>query len=55
MELEQFENQQIKPLLLLNITDKVLLTEVNHELKTNNLDSISQQVSIINLSLLKFD
>tara|TARA_R110001606_G_scaffold378217_1_gene537731 strand:- start:177 stop:1457 length:1281 start_codon:yes stop_codon:yes gene_type:complete len=55
MELEQFENQQIKPLLLLNIPDKELLTEVNHELKTNNIDSISHQVSIINLSLLKFD
>ncbi|MDX1829303.1 MAG: hypothetical protein R3342_07130 [Lutibacter sp.] len=54
IELEQFKNQPIKPILLLNIPDKELLTEVNHELKIKNRDAISRQVSIINLSLLKF-
>ena len=54
LELEEFKGQPIKPILLVNIPDKELLTEVNHELKTKNRDAISQQVNIINLSLLKF-
>lgn len=53
--LDNFKQKLIQPLLLLNIPDQELLAEVNHELKTKNIDKVSQQVNIINLSLLKFN
>lgn len=52
--LDEFKNESIEPILLLNINDNSILEEVNHELKIINRDEISQRTKIINLSLLKF-
>ena len=53
-KLDEFKSDNIVPLLLLNISDKELLTEVNRELKTKNRDRISLATKIVNLDLLRF-
>ena len=45
---------KIKPLLLLNIPDRKLLKEINHELKSNTKNHIYKIINIVNVSLLKF-
>ena len=53
-KLKEFNGKWIKPLLLVNITDKVLINSVSSELKHSNLEQINQETEIMNIDQLEF-
>lgn len=50
--IDEFKNIVIKPILLVNIIDKELMSEVEIELKQTNLNSIAQSTRILNMSMI---
>lgn len=50
--IDEFKNIAIKPILLVNIIDKELISEVEIELKQTNLNSIAQSIRILNMSMI---
>ncbi len=53
--LDEFKDLEIKPLLLLNINDDLLLRRIVSELKVQNNGILEMNTSIVNLDLLKFE
>jgi len=51
--IDEFKNIAIKPILLVNIIDIELISEVEKELKQSNLNSIAQSTKILNMSMIK--
>lgn len=52
--LDDFKEKRLKPLLLVNVTDKDFINEVRYEIRTSNSSSIHKESEILNLDLLKF-
>ncbi|MAU15940.1 MAG: hypothetical protein CMH46_10430 [Muricauda sp.] len=54
LELEGFNDKKLKPLLLVNVTDRNLINEIRFEMKKSNPEMLHQDSEIVNLELLKF-
>ncbi len=52
--LEDFKEKHLKPLLLVNVTDKDFINEIRYEIKTSNSGAVHKESEILNLDLLKF-
>lgn len=53
-ELDEFKTKLLKPLLLVNVTDNELISEIDAELKSKNPEILNQNTGIINLETLNF-
>jgi len=54
VEFEEFNDKKLKPLLLVNVTDRNLINELRSEIKKSNPEMLHQDSEIVNLELLKF-
>ncbi|WP_456438784.1 hypothetical protein [Psychroserpens sp.] len=54
-DLKEFKGKTIKPLLLVNVTDTNLISQLDIELKQSNPNILNQYTDVMNLELLKFE
>lgn len=54
-EIDEFKGKILKPLLLVNVTDENLITEINNELKSNNPYTLNQHTEVMNIEFLNFN